>query len=146
MVVCDKVITNYVYDVYFNMCDPSFVKQFILTRTRSSGYNKCMDQDLREVMVQMAIYPFLNTRVMKELLRKALPNRKNIDRYMINNVNIHVRKKKIELDSDNIEIDPKYFNTSFITEYRAISNNYSKGKRVCICLPFPHQLTIFLST
>ena len=38
---------------------------------------------------------------------------------MINNVRIRARKKKLELDSVNIILDPKYFNTA---------DNYSKGK------------------
>ena len=45
------------------------------------------------MMVQMTVEPFLNVRVMTELLQKALPDRKDVDRHMINNVRIRARKK-----------------------------------------------------
>ena len=47
---------------------------------------------------------------------------------MINNVRIRVRKKKLELDSANIEIDPKHFDPKFITSYKDTAFNYTKGK------------------
>ena len=46
-------------------------------------------------MVQLAIDPFVSVRAMTSLLRKALPDRKNVDRHMINNVRIRALKKKI---------------------------------------------------
>ena len=36
---------------------------------------------------------FVNIRAMAEILKKILPDRKNIDRYMINNVRTNARKK-----------------------------------------------------
>ena len=45
------------------------------------------------MMVQMTVEPFLNVRVMTELLQKVLPDRKDVDRHMINNVRIRARKK-----------------------------------------------------
>ena len=51
-----------------------------------------------------------------------------IDRHMINNVRIRARKKKLELDDSNIEIDPNYFDTSFISTYRDTSDNFTKDK------------------
>ena len=67
---------------------------------------------------------------MIELLHKILPGRKTIDRYMINNVRIHACTKRLELDSANIDIDPKYFNTTFIIENKDTSGKYFKGKYV----------------
>ena len=42
---------------------------------------------------------------------------------MINNVRICARKKKLELENADIEIDPKYFDSSFITTYQDTSDN-----------------------
>ena len=53
-------------------------------------------------MVRIAIDPFVNDRAMTELLQKTLPDKKDVDRYRINNVRIRVRKKRLELDSANI--------------------------------------------
>ena len=44
-------------------------------------------------MVQIDIDLFINVRAMTELLQKASIDRKFIDRYMINNVSIRVRKQ-----------------------------------------------------
>ena len=60
----------------------------------------------------------VNVRTMTELLQRTLPGRKDIDRHMINNVRIRARKKKLELDSVNIEIDPKHFDQKIITSYK----------------------------
>ena len=57
-------------------------------------------------MVQIDIDPFINVRAMTELLQKASIDRQFIDRYMINNVSIRVRKK-LELNYVNIGIDHK---------------------------------------
>ena len=35
-------------------------------------------------------------------------------------------RKKLELENVDIEIDPKHFDTSFITTYRDTSDNYSE--------------------
>ena len=79
-------------------------------------------------MVQMTIDPCVNIRLMIELLHKVLPDRKIIDRHMINNVRIRARKNRLELDYANIDIDPKYFDTTYITSYQDTADNYSKGK------------------
>ena len=79
-------------------------------------------------MIQMAIDPFVNVRVMIELLQKALSSRNIIDRHMINNVRIRTRKKKLELDYANIDIDPNHFDTTYITSYQDTVDNYIKGK------------------
>ena len=90
--------------MHYNTCDPSYVGPFVLSRTRSGDYTRCGDEDLRQIMVQMAIDPFVNIRVMTELLQKVLPNRKDVDRHMINNIRIRARKKKLELDSAKFKL------------------------------------------
>ena len=59
---------------------------------------------------------------------------------MINNVRISARKKKLEMDSANIEIDPKHFDPTFITSYVYIANKYSQENNYCICI---YYLIIF---
>ena len=61
-------------------------------------------------MAQIAIDPFVNVITMTELLQKVLPDKKDVDMCMINNVRICIRKKNLELDSANIQIDPKHLN------------------------------------
>ena len=72
--------------------------------------------------------------VVKELLSNAMSGRKYIDRHMISNIRICVGKKKLELDGANIEIDPKHVDTSFVSTYRDISDNYPEGKYLIIIL------------
>ena len=79
-------------------------------------------------MVQISIDPFVNGRAMTELLHKVLSDRKIIDRHMINSVRIRARKKRLELDYANIDIDPKQFGTTYITSYQDTAGNYYKGK------------------
>ena len=79
-------------------------------------------------MVHMAIDPFVNVRAMTELLPKALPKRKDVDRHMINNVRIRVRRNKLELDSLNIQMNPKYFDPSLIYPCIGTADNYTQGK------------------
>ena len=57
----------------------------------------------------MAINPYVSVRSMTALLQKALPERKDVDRHMINNVRIRARRRKLELDSKSIRIDPNTF-------------------------------------
>ena len=47
---------------------------------------------------------------------------------MINIVRIRTRRRKLELDSKSIRIDPKHFNSSFIKSYVSTANNYTEGK------------------
>ena len=81
-------------------------------------------------MIQMAIDPFVNVRVMIELLQKALSSRNIIDRHMINNVRIRTRKKRLELDYANIDIYSKHFDTTYITSYQDTADNCSKSKLI----------------
>ena len=80
-------------------------------------------------MVQIDIDPFINVRAMTELLQKASIDRQFIDRYMINNVSIRVRKK-LELNYVNIDIDHKKIDTVYITSYQDTTDNYSKDKYI----------------
>ena len=124
----DFVVITGVDPVHSNSCDPTYVDQFVICRTRSGDYARCGDEVIREVMVQMEIDPFVSVRAMTSLLRKALPDRKNVDRHMINNVRIRARKKKLDLDSRNIPIDTKHFDTSFVKSYIDTDDNYTEGK------------------
>ena len=65
--ISDPVVITTVNVVHSNACDPSFVDQFKLTRTRAGDYKRCGGQSLREIMIQMAVEPFVNVRKMKEL-------------------------------------------------------------------------------
>jgi len=47
---------------------------------------------------------------------------------MINNVRLRTRRKKLELDSQNIQIDPKHFDSMFIISYVDSADNYTQGK------------------
>ena len=79
-------------------------------------------------MVQMAINPFVNVSAMANLLQKVLPERKDVDRHMINNGGIRARRKKLDLDSKSIQIDHKHFDTTFIKSYVATNDNYTQCK------------------
>ena len=76
----------------------------------------------------MAIDPYVSVRSMTTLLQKALPERKDVDRHMINNVRIRSHRRKLELDSKSIIIDPKHFDSSFIKSYVSSADNYTEGK------------------
>ena len=93
-------------------------------------------------MIQIAIELFVNVKEMTELLKKVLPDRKNIDRHMINNVRIRARKK-LEFDSVNIEIDPKHFDPKCITSYRDIAGNYTKGAYIYYICIFIYLFCLF---
>ena len=97
-------------------------------------YKKYADHSLQEIMVQMSIESYVSVRAIRELLFKVIPDRKFIDRHIINNVRIRDRQKKIVLENSNIEIHPKHFDTSFIETYKDTSDNYTE----CI-----HMFVIF---
>ena len=63
-----------------------------------------------------------------------MPNRKKIDRYMIDNVRVRTQKKKLELKNTDIEIDPQYFDSLFIATYRDTYNNYTEGEFLIVVL------------
>ena len=93
----DPVIIIGVCENHSNICNPAFVDQFVLSRTRAGIYKKCVDHSLQEVMVQMSIEPFVLVRAIRELLSRVLPERKFIDRHMINNIRIRVQQRKREI-------------------------------------------------
>ena len=64
---------------------------------------------------------------MIDLLQKTLFGRKDVDRHMIKNVRYRARKEKLGLDSKNIQIDPKHFDSTFINSYVDTANNYTQG-------------------
>ena len=78
-------------------------------------------------MVQMGSSYSIDILSMVEILRKALPERKNVDRRMVYNVRLRARRRKLELDTSNIEILAHHFDPSFIKNYKSNSYNYSKG-------------------
>ena len=47
---------------------------------------------------------------------------------MINNVRIRIRRKKLKLYHLDIEIEPGYLTTLFITAYKDTYHNYTVGK------------------
>ena len=130
----DPVIITGVCGVHSNTFNPAILDQFVLLRIRAGIYKECADHSLQEVMVQMSIEPFVSVRAIRELLSKVLPDRKFIDRYMINNVRIRARQRKRELENTNIEIHPKYFDTSFIATYKDTSGNYTGGMYMFVLL------------
>ena len=75
-------------------------------------------------MVQISIDPFVSVRAIRDLLFKVLPDRKFIDRHIINNVRIRARQGKKELLNANVEIHPKHFHISFIDTYKDTYDNY----------------------
>ena len=82
----------------------------------------------------MSIDPFVNVRAMRESLVRTLPDRKYVDRRVINNVRIRIRRKKLELDSLNVEIQPKHFDTTFIAVYKVTADNCTEGRfKICLC-------------
>ena len=80
--ISDHVVITIVNPVHSDSRDHSYVGQFILCRTRSGDYKRCSDEVLREIMVQRTIDPFVNDRVMTDLLQKTLFGRKDVDRHM----------------------------------------------------------------
>ena len=92
----DPVVITSAILSYSDTCDPIDVDQLVLCRLRSGAYERCGDEVLKQIMVQMAINPHISVRSMTTLLRKALSEREDVDRHMINNVRIRARKRKLE--------------------------------------------------
>ena len=51
-----------------------------MARTGSGNYKKGADQCLNEVMVQIAIEPFVSIRAIRELLSKVMPGKSILTR------------------------------------------------------------------
>ena len=84
----DYVKITYISGSHTNTCDPSDVDQVVLTRTRASSYSKCTNHALSQIMVRMGGSYSIDIQFMVEILRKTLPERKYIDRYMVYNVRL----------------------------------------------------------
>ena len=56
-------------------------------------------------MIQLEFDLFVDIKTMIQLMKKALPKRKSIDRYMINKVHLRVKLQKRILNSKNAVID-----------------------------------------
>ena len=78
----DSVKITYICGSHTNICDPSNVDQLVLARIRSRSYKKCTDQVLSEIMVRMSGLYSINVQSMVEILRKTLPERKDMDRHV----------------------------------------------------------------
>ena len=81
-----------------------------------------------EIMVLMGSSYNIDIQSMIEILRKVLPERKDVDHRMVYNVCLSAHRCKLELEATNIEVATNYVDISFIKDYKATSDNYSKGK------------------
>ena len=111
----DPVVITRATPTHSDTCDLLNIDQLVLCRSRSGAYPRCGDEVLKEIMVQVDINPYVSVR---------LPERKDVDRHMINNVRIRARRRKLELESKSIRIDPIMFDSSFIKFYVSTANNY----------------------
>ena len=75
----------------------------------------------------------IDVQSMVEILRKALSERKDVDRHMIYNVRLRARRRKLEVGDKIVEILAHHFDTSFIKNYKSNSDNDSKGELLLIC-------------
>ena len=116
-----------------NTCDPSDADQLVLTTTRASSYSNCTNHVFSEIMVRMGGSYSIDVQSMVKILRKGLPERKDVDRHMVYNVRLRARRRKLELEDKNVEVLAHYFDTLFIKNYKSNSDNYSKGESLLIC-------------
>ena len=100
----DCVKITYIFGSHTNTCDLFSVDQLLLIRTSASSYKKCTDQVLPEIMARMGGSYSIDVQSKVEILRKALPERKDVDRHMVYNVRLRSRRRKLELNAGNIEI------------------------------------------
>ena len=124
----DNVKITYICGSHTNTCDPSNVNQLVMARTRASSYKKFTDQVLSEIMVRMDSSYNIDVQSMIEILRNTLPERKDVDRHMVYNVRLRAHRRKLELEATNVEVVANSLGVSFITDYKATSDSYSKDK------------------
>ena len=62
---------------------------------------------------------------MIEVLRKTLPERKDVDRHMVYNVCLRPRRRKLVVEATNVEVAANHIDAS--KDYKSNSDNYSKG-------------------
>ena len=122
----DNVKITYICGSHTNTCAPSNVDQLVFDRTRARSYNKCTDHVLSEIIVRMGVSYSINLQSMVEILRKDLPERKDVDRHMVYNARLRARRRKLELEAASIEVLANHFDASCINDYKSDSDNYSK--------------------
>ena len=88
--------------------------------------------DLSEFIVPLGGSYSINVQSMVEMLRKALPERKDINRHMVYNLHLRARRCKFELEAVKINFFSKLFDISFINDYKTNFDNYSKGMFVLL--------------
>ena len=64
---------------------------------------------------------------MIQILRKALPEIKDVGRHTVYNIRLRARRRELALTPANVEVTANNFDASFIKDYRSNSDNYSKG-------------------
>ena len=69
----------------------------------------------------------INVQSMVEILRKDVPERKHMDRRMVYNVRLKARRRRLELEADDVKVLANHFDASFIKDYKSNSDDYSKG-------------------
>ena len=87
----DKVKITYICESHTNARDPYNVDPLVLARTRASSCKKCTDQILSEIMVRIGSSYNIDGQSMIEILRKAVPKRKDVDRHMVYNIYLRAR-------------------------------------------------------
>ena len=93
-----------------------------MARTSASFYKKRAYQVLSEIVVRMGGSYSIDFQSIAEILRKVLPERKDVDRNMVYNVRLSA---VLELEAGNVEVLGHNFDTSFIKDYKSNSDNYS---------------------
>ena len=84
----DSVKITFISGSHTNTCDPSDADQLVFSRTRARSYSKCTNHVLSEIMVRMGGSYSIDVQSMVKILRKALPERKDVDRHMVYNVRL----------------------------------------------------------
>ena len=128
----DNVKITYICGSHTNTCDPSNVDRLVFDRTRARFYKICTDQVLSEFIVPLGGSYSINVQSMVEILRKALPERKDVNRHMVYNLHLRARRRKFELEAVNVNLLANYFDVSFINDYKTNLDNYSKGMFVLL--------------
>ena len=128
----DSVKITFISGSHTNTCDPD-ADQLVLSRTRVRSYSKCTNHVLFEIMVKIGGSYSIDVQSMVEILRKSLPERKDVDRHMIYNVRLRARRRKLESEDKNSEALAHHFDTSFIKNYKSSSDNYTKGELLIKC-------------
>ena len=83
-------------------------------------------------MVRMGGSYIIHIQSMVEILRKALPERKVVDRHMVYNIRLRARSRKFDLETANVEVLANHFDASFINDYKSNSDIFSKGMFVLL--------------